>query len=142
MKRLVIITILAFIGFNNFAQLVMGVNTQMEASLDYKVKRFRFGASFDPDKNDLNMVMPTLKYEFIQNDDYQLYAGLVLIDFNPVTSVRLPIGLNYFPFEKKQFGFSMEIYGSYGKEYEWTEPEGYDNRFFIRGSLGLVFVFN
>jgi hypothetical protein len=141
MKFLLLCFFSLTITVNTFSQIGIDVNNQMETTIDYKYNRFRIGATLDPNKNELSMIMPALKFEIVQKTDYNMYFGVTLVDLDVLSSIRIPIGINYFPFTNKHFGFLMEVYGSYGNEYEWTQQDGYDDRFFIRGVVGLTYRF-
>jgi hypothetical protein len=141
MKKTLLLTALIILSINAFSQIGVDVNNQMETTIDYKLNRFRFGASFDPNQNNLSMIMPAFKYEIIQKEDYNMYFGVTVVDLEFISGVRIPVGVNIFPFTTKNFGLMMEVYGSYGTEYEWDQPDGYDNRFFVRGVVGFTYRF-
>ncbi|AHM61340.1 hypothetical protein D770_15430 [Flammeovirgaceae bacterium 311] len=49
-----------------------------------------------------------LTYQFLNKPDYELYAGLGY-RANTYRGPLLPVGFNFFPFEKKHFGFHLEL---------------------------------
>ncbi|MBN2596272.1 MAG: hypothetical protein JXR82_05760 [Marinifilaceae bacterium] len=141
MKKFLFIVLLMILNFNVFSQVGVTVNTEMESTIDYRINRLRLGATFDPSVDKWAMVMPTIKYEIIQKEDYILHAGITLVNLDHISCVRIPLGINFTPFENKNFGLAMEVYGSYGTEYEWDLPDGYDDRFFVRGTVGFSYRF-
>ncbi|PWD97888.1 hypothetical protein [Marinilabilia rubra] len=140
MKKLLTL-VFVLTSISAYSQIGASVNTEMESTIDYKINRFRLGATFDPDVDKWAMVMPSVKYEIIQKEDYTFHAGITLVDLDHVSGVRIPVGIDAFPFANKNFGFVMEVYGTYGTEYEWDLPDGYDDRFFIRGTVGFTYRF-
>ncbi len=139
MKTIQAIILFISLSISTFAQLGVTINTKSETTIDYKIKRFRIGITFDPNENQTEMIMPAIKYELIQQDDHVIYTGCTLINIDNISSVRIPVGINYFPFTKNNFGLTMELNGCYGKEYQWDLPDGYDDKLFIRGSLGFIY---
>jgi len=67
-------------------------------------------------------------YDFLNKSEYELYAGLGY-RFDVFSGVVIPIGLNIYPFTKKNFGFHIEI-----------APILFDADV-LRGSLGIRYVF-
>jgi hypothetical protein len=49
-----------------------------------------------------------LTYDFINNEDYEFYGG-VGVRANGFVGVVIPVGLNFYPFTVKKFGFHMEL---------------------------------
>jgi hypothetical protein len=49
-----------------------------------------------------------LTYQFLHKPDYELYAGLGY-RANTFQGPLLPVGLNIFPFDRKNFGFHVEL---------------------------------
>ena len=47
-------------------------------------------------------------YDILNKEDYEFYAGLGA-RFNLYGGLVVPIGLNIFPFNKKSFGFHIEL---------------------------------
>ena len=141
MKKILVTALFTILSYNAFSQIGVTVNTEMESTIDYRINSLRLGATFDPSVDNWAMVMPTIKYEIMQKEDYNLHAGITLVNLDHISSVRIPLGLDFTPFENKNFGLSMEVYGSYGTEYEWDLPDGYDDRFFVRGTVGFSYRF-
>jgi hypothetical protein len=72
-----------------------------------------------------------LTYQYLQREDYSLYAGLGFF-YDDFGSASVPLGLLVFPFENKSFGFHMEatpligeginiFRGSWGIRYRFTK---------------------
>lgn len=70
-----------------------------------------------------------LTYDVINREDYEFYAGLG-VRINDFEGLVLPIGLNIFPFDSKNFGFHIEfaainnmdaVRGSWGIRYKFSE---------------------
>jgi hypothetical protein len=69
-------------------------------------------------------------YGLIRKTDYTLYAGAGLNTHVNTSGVAVPMGLNLYPFENKNFGFQMELAPIIGEEAV------------IRGSLGIRYRFS
>jgi hypothetical protein len=64
----------------------------------------------------------------LNKPDYELYAGLGY-RFGIFSGLVVPIGLNIYPFAKKNFGFHIEV-----------APILFDADI-LRGSLGIRYIF-
>lgn len=72
-----------------------------------------------------------LTYDIMNKSDYEFYAGVGLrTKIFTAAAMVLPIGLNFFPFNSKKFGFHIEytpisriefIRGSWGIRYRFGE---------------------
>ncbi|WP_225000153.1 hypothetical protein [Cesiribacter sp. SM1] len=71
-----------------------------------------------------------LTYQFINKPDYEFYAGLGYRD-NTFRGPILPVGLNLFPFERKNFGFHLEV----------APIIVIEGRSVLRGSFGIRYRF-
>ncbi|HBH23285.1 MAG TPA: hypothetical protein DDY13_07660 [Cytophagales bacterium] len=67
-------------------------------------------------------------YDILNKADYELYAGLGGRT-NDFSGLVIPIGMNFYPFEEKQFGFHFEVAPILGESD------------ILRGSLGLRYRF-
>lgn len=67
-------------------------------------------------------------YDILNKADYEFYAGLGYIT-NYNEGFVIPLGLNIFPFEKKDFGFLIEVSPIIGDDS------------ILRGSLGIRYRF-
>jgi len=70
-----------------------------------------------------------LTYDLLKRDEYEFYAGLGG-RVNIFPGLVVPIGLNLYPFEKKQFGFNIELTPIFG------------NNDILRGSWGIRYRFS
>ncbi|MBI6116340.1 hypothetical protein [Salegentibacter maritimus] len=71
-----------------------------------------------------------LNYKFIRKEDYDFYAGLGY-RINISEGLVAPVGLNFYPFNKKKFGFHIEaapilldadiLRGSFGIRYRFLK---------------------
>lgn len=52
---------------------------------------------------------PTINYQYVQREEYQLYAGIGVLITDNTAGVVIPAGLLLYPFENKKFGFHMEV---------------------------------
>ena len=69
-----------------------------------------------------------LTYKFLKKEDYDFYAGLGY-RVNAFEGLVAPVGLNFYPFNKKKFGFHIEatpilldadiLRGSFGIRYRF-----------------------
>lgn len=71
-----------------------------------------------------------LTYQYLQKEDYSLYAGLGFF-YEDSENVSIPLGMLLFPFENKKFGFHMEATPLVG--------EGGN---ILRGSWGIRYLFS
>ena len=69
-----------------------------------------------------------LTYQFLNKEDYEFYGGLGF-RASAFQGLVLPVGFNFFPFEKKKFGFHLEL-----------APIVNDNPV-LRGSWGIRYRF-
>ncbi len=68
-------------------------------------------------------------YDILNKEDYEFYAGLGA-RFNTLPGLVVPVGFNFYPFDKRNFGFSIEL----------APIMGEDN--VLRGSFGLRYSFD
>lgn len=72
----------------------------------------------------------TFNYQYVQREEYQLYAGLGVIVVKGGAGVLIPAGILIYPFENKKFGFHME-----------ATPVLIENNHLLRGSWGIRYRF-
>jgi hypothetical protein len=72
----------------------------------------------------------TFNYQYVQREEYQLYAGLGLLVMEGGAGVLIPAGLLIYPFENKKFGFHIE-----------ATPVIVENNHILRGSWGIRYRF-
>jgi hypothetical protein len=74
-----------------------------------------------------------INYGFISKPEYTFYGGAGLTILDGAISGYIPVGLNIYPFERKTFGFQMELgpsiaenpllRGSFGIRYRFIKKE-------------------
>jgi hypothetical protein len=69
-------------------------------------------------------------YDILDKDDYEFYLGAG-VRANGFTGLVIPIGLNFYPFEEKKFGFHIEAAPVFVE----------NNSNLLRGSLGIRYRF-
>lgn len=132
MKKLSIIAFFFFFGQIAHAQFGASIHQSNLpfVGLNYEIKeRFlpEFRVGIDNFVDELSMEL-TVSYIFKKNELVNAYAGLGA-RVNGLNGLVVPVGLNIYPFEKKNFGFQMEVAGLLG--------EGA----LIRGSWGIRYRF-
>jgi hypothetical protein len=81
------------------------------AGLGYDLgDRFRLEARVGTDL-DFNSVTAegVVLFDILDNEDYELYAGLGGHTNDPFNGLVIPVGLNIYPFAEKRFGFHIEL---------------------------------
>ena len=71
-----------------------------------------------------------INYGFIRKPEYTFYGGAGITLLDGYLSVFIPVGVNIYPFERKAFGFQMEL-----------GPSVWSNGSVLRGSLGIRYRF-
>jgi hypothetical protein len=102
--------------------------------INYEVKdriRPEFRLGVDAYLEDLSVEFITT-YDILNKEDYELYGGLG-VRGGDFTGLVLPVGLNVYPFSKKNFGFHIELApiigeddilrGSWGIRYRFRKSE-------------------
>jgi hypothetical protein len=69
-------------------------------------------------------------YDILNKQDYEVYAGAGA-RFNLLDGMVIPVGLNIFPFAKKNFGFHIEL----------SPIISFDDSSLLRGSWGIRYRF-
>lgn len=101
------------------------------AGLNYEIKdKFRPEIRIGADNfiEDLNLEL-VLTYDLLEKDEYEVYSGVGFrgSDFRGLT---IPIGVNFYPFAVKNFGFHIELTPIIGEAS------------ILRGSWGIRYRFN
>ena len=112
MKRIYIVIILLFISTTSFAQLGVSFNQSNLPflGLSYEINNkllpeLRIGTDNYFDDTSLELA---IHYILKRNETVNIYAGLggrIRI----LEGIVVPVGLNIYPFEKKSFGFQIEL---------------------------------
>lgn len=137
MKNLYLITLLLFLSFSSYSQFGVsyhqsnipfaGVNYQFSERI---ISELRIGV--DHYLEDMGVELMG-GYIFSENEIIQAYAGLGL-RVNLLMGVVLPVGLNIYPFDSKNFGFHAELAPIISGE----EP----GLTILRGSWGIRYRFS
>lgn len=72
----------------------------------------------------------TFSYQYVQREEYQLYAGIGILVREYEAGVVIPAGMLIYPFENKKFGFHIE-----------AAPVIFDWDSILRGSWGIRYRF-
>jgi hypothetical protein len=76
-----------------------------------------------------------LNYNMERNDSYEFYSGVTAYTaIAEDMTIMIPVGLNIYPFEQKQFGFQMEFSPSFPFGAPWGP--------YFTGSWGIRYRFN
>jgi hypothetical protein len=129
-------TLLAFLLLASplFAFAQFGVNFHQSnlpfVGLNYEIKNkfrpeLRIGTDNYFEETTLEGV---LIYDIAEKEDYEIYAGLGA-RVNKFDGLVIPIGVNFYPFSTKQFGFHIEVAPIVGEAS------------IIRGSWGIRYQF-
>lgn len=70
-----------------------------------------------------------VSYDVLQKEDYEAYLGVGFYGTSNFQMLTIPVGLNIFPFENKNFGFLLEVSPMIGTEN------------ILRGSWGIQYRF-
>ncbi|ADR20627.1 hypothetical protein MATR_17480 [Marivirga tractuosa] len=81
------------------------------------------------------LVKLMFNYDWIEEENYEFYSGISLLGSTVGgATLGLPLGLNIYPFEYKNFGFLMEFSPSF--------PIDEANGAYFTGSWGIRYRFN
>lgn len=78
-----------------------------------------------------------LTYDILNKDDYELYLGLG-IRVNGFSGAVIPLGVNFYPFTTKEFGFHIELAALFGENNATLFESEAD---ILRGSWGIRYRF-
>ncbi|MFQ3214070.1 MAG: hypothetical protein ACI9XJ_002532 [Marivirga sp.] len=112
-KLLPALFILIAINFQAKAQIAVAYH---QSSLPFIGINYQIGERFIPEARigvnyffeDVSLEL-SLPYVLATNENYQFYAGIGGRIQGNETSLVIPVGINIFPFEHKQFGFHIEL---------------------------------
>jgi len=133
MKKFFLFTFFGLLSFAAFSQTTI---TFHQSNLPFLGVNYQFGERFIPELRvgtdtyfeDISLELAA-NYILKKSDRYEFYAGLGGRIGN-FAGLVVPVGLNIYPFEEKDFGFHMEGAGIVG-----------ENSLF-RGSFGIRYRFN
>jgi len=131
MKKLIILCILFISGINAFSQFSIKTDIHSEFSIDYKFQeKFRVELGLMSGEFGLNQFTPTFKADLLKRADFDGYIGLGLVGLDPVDIINIPIGMDLYPLNKKNFSIIIEIQNLISDKYE------------VVGNLGIRYRFN
>jgi hypothetical protein len=134
MKKQLLILVFCLLGAGvGYSQVSVSVLNNEEAEVDVRIKRFKLGCAFNPDEKDLAKFLPTVKMDVVTKEDYNISLGCTLESLEEVKSFRIPLRLNYYPFQKKRLGIILQI------DNRFADETSYEDDFSIRGLYGFVF---
>ncbi len=131
-RNLLFLSICFFFGINSFGQLAIGYH---QSNLPFISVGYDINQRFTPELRvgtdqflDNLSIEGVVTYKFFQKEDYDFYGGLGYRG-NNLVGVVIPVGLNFYPFSEKKFGFHIE-----------AAPIIYDDSI-LRGSFGIRYRF-
>ncbi len=99
-------------------------------SVDYKFNnKYRIELEVFEQEIDLSNLKPMFKVELLKKDDFDGYMGLGLAGLDPVDVITIPIGIDFYPFEKKSFSVVIELENQIGNDYHPIGNLGFRYRF-------------
>lgn len=133
-KNLLFLVICFFTGVNSFGQLAVGYH---QSNLPFIAVSYDIDQRFTPELRlgadtfiENLSIEAVLNYTFIEKEDYDFYGGLGY-RINNYQGLVIPIGLNFYPFSEKKFGFHIEaapilldaniLRGSFGIHYRFLK---------------------
>ena len=131
-KKLLFVLCFSFFASTSYSQLGVGYH---HSNLPFIGINYEIGERFSPelrigtDQYISNLsVEAVVNYKFIIREDYDFYGGIGY-RVNAFEGIVAPIGLNFYPFEEKKFGFHIEaapiilestiLRGSFGIRYRF-----------------------
>ena len=103
----------------------VGVNTMIGKRF---MPELRLGVNQDVEDVDVEL---NVFYLFKRRPSFQWYGGAGIRRSDIFEGLAFPTGLNIYPFERKNFGFQMEVAGLYGS-----------GNARLRGSVGIRYRFD
>jgi|TARA_R100000501_G_C2611334_1_gene105890 hypothetical protein len=133
-KKFLFLTVAIFFFLNSYSQLSVGYHQSNLPfiNIGYDINErltpeLRLGT--DQFISDMSLEA-VLNYKFIKKESYDFYAGLGY-RVNAFEGLVAPVGLNFYPFNEKKFGFHIEaapilldadiLRGSFGIRYRFLK---------------------
>lgn len=116
----------------SFAHSQVSIKADMSQnfSVDYKFNnKYRIELEVFEQEIDLSNLKPMFKVELLKKDDFDGYMGLGLAGLDPVDVITIPIGIDFYPFEKKSFSVVIELENQIGNDYHPIGNLGFRYRF-------------
>ncbi len=119
-----------FMALCSSAQMSVSANLLHEFSIDYKFQdRFRVELGLWPGKFDASKLKPMFKAELLKKDQFDGYVGFGLLGLDPVDLIHIPVGMDFYPLQKKNFSIVLELINEFGSDYN------------IAGNIGVRYRF-
>lgn len=135
MKKLLFIAFFGLISVSSYSQTTI---TFHQSNLPFLGVNYQFGEKFIPEfRVGTDTFFETMSAELVANyiftktDRFDFYGGAGL-RVGAFDGVVVPIGLNIYPFEQKDFGFHIE----------GAPIVAFDDGSLFRGSFGIRYRFN
>ena len=134
MKNFLVVTFFCLFSMSSFAQTTISFH---QSNLPFLGVNYQFGENFIPEfrvGTDTGLENLTAElaanYIFKKTDRFEFYGGAGLrVGF--IDGIVIPVGLNIYPFERKDFGFHME----------GAPIIGFGDDQVFRGSFGIRYRF-
>lgn len=134
MKKLIFIALFGLFSMTSFSQTTISFH---QSNLPFIGVNYQFGEKFIPEfrvGTDTNLENLTAElaanYIFKKTDRFEFYGGAGLrVGF--IDGIVIPVGLNIYPFEQKDFGFHIE----------GAPIIGFSDDKVFRGSFGIRYRF-
>ncbi|MCE7055339.1 hypothetical protein LZF95_11695 [Algoriphagus sp. AGSA1] len=135
MKKILLIALFGLFSFASFSQTTIVFH---QSNLPFVGVNYQFGERFIPEfrlgtDSYLESMSAELvaNYIFKKNDRFEFYGGGGL-RVGSFDGIVIPVGLNIYPFEQKDFGFHIE----------GAPIIGFNDDSLFRGSFGLRYRFS
>ncbi|WP_430814154.1 hypothetical protein [Carboxylicivirga sp. RSCT41] len=128
--RVLLLTILCLIGVESYSQFSISANVSQDFSVDYKFNdKYRVELGFNDGRFEDSTIKATFKAELLKKEDFDGYigAGFIGTDFDMAT---IPIGMDFYPFEKKAFSIILELDNQFG-----------NSNVYVYGNVGIRYRF-
>ncbi|WP_296620828.1 hypothetical protein [Marivirga sp.] len=138
--KFIIAFALIFLPFLSFSQSVVSYHQSPnggQAAYAYEFnERFRPEIRLYPNTAIEDLIVKLMfNYDWIEEENYEFYSGISLLGSTlGGPTFGLPIGLNFYPFENKKFGFLMEFSPNF--------PFDEGGVAYFAGSWGIRYRFN
>lgn len=107
--RVLLLTLLCLVGIESYSQLSVSANVSQDFSIDYKFNdKYRVELGILGGQADEESVKATFKADLLKKEEYDGYIGAGLVGVE-LDRFSIPVGMDFYPFEKKCFSIIMEI---------------------------------
>ena len=136
MKRLLFLLIAALFFFVSKSRAQLSVGYHQSSFVSLIAVGYETGDRFSPEiRIGTNVYLndPVIevvgRYDFIQKEKYDFYAGLGGLFLSDYGGIVAPVGFVFYPFEERKFGFHLEAAPMVGEDV------------ILRGSWGIIYKF-